>query len=152
MNTFQRESKDKLSSLGIGKINTIHKWLNEYKIGYYSINEDLSIDVDGSVCLAHMDIYEIPEYIQFNLVKGFFNINSNHLTSLRGCPYRVTQWFSCEINQLNNLDYAPKSIGHDFYCHRNEKLTREMCLTYKNSIFLGGKLRGDKLYPTMPEY
>ena len=51
----------------------IEEWLKEYKIKNYTINDDFTIDVDGSIDLFFSkDLSEFPDYIQFGVVKGFF--------------------------------------------------------------------------------
>ena len=51
----------------------IEKWLKEYNITYYTINDDFTIDVDGNVNILKKNLKEFPEYIQFGVVKGSFD-------------------------------------------------------------------------------
>ena len=92
----------------------------KYNIENYTINDDGSIDVNGSVSLSYYDLTELP--LIFNRVIGDFNCNNNNLTSLKGCPRWVGGWFSCEVNQLTSLEFSPDYVGGDFYCKYN-KLT-----------------------------
>ena len=65
----------------------IEAWLKEYKVIKYTINEDLSVDVDGNVSLSKLYIVELP--VKFRNVSGDFWCNNNKLTSLIGCPVSV---------------------------------------------------------------
>jgi hypothetical protein len=49
----------------------IHKICKEYKIKNYTINDDLSIDVDGDVDLSNKSLIKIP--IKFRKVSGNFH-------------------------------------------------------------------------------
>jgi hypothetical protein len=116
---FKRETNH-LSSLGVGKSVLIKKWLDEMNIKGYTINEDLTIDVDLAVNLIKKNLKEFPEYIQFNKVSNNFYCNYNMLTSLRGCPYDVGRNFYCNHNNLTSLDYFPKKVGNIVDCSNND--------------------------------
>ena len=78
--------------------NLIEKWLKEYNIQNYTINDDFTIDVNGNVGLSKNHLSEFPEYIQFNIVKGDFDCRRGDLTSLKGCPREVGRHFDCSRN------------------------------------------------------
>ena len=46
-------------------------WLDLYGVKNYTINEDLSVDVEGDVSLSYNDLSEIA--ISFGKVSGNFN-------------------------------------------------------------------------------
>ena len=100
----------------------IEKWLKEYDIENYTINDDFTIDVDGDVDLLDKDLTEFPNYIQFGLVVGGFDCSFNKLTSLEGAPREIGGGFYCHNNRLTSLEGAPKKVNGDFNCSRN-KLT-----------------------------
>lgn len=100
----------------------IEKWLKEYDIENYTINDDFTIDVNGNVNLFRRNLKELPDYIQFGVVRGNFVCTDNNLISLRGCPREVGKSFYCEKNKLTSLKGAPKKVGGDFDCTYN-KLT-----------------------------
>ena len=102
----------------------IEKWLKEYDIQNYTIKDDFTIDVDGSVYLNNRNLEEFPEYIQFGVVKGFFDCSFNKLTSLEGAPEKVGEAFSCNHNRLTSLKGAPK-IVKSFYCSDNNLTSLE---------------------------
>ena len=102
--------------------NEIEKWLKEYDIRNYTINDDFTIDVNGNVYLSAIDLKEFPEYIQFGVVRGDFVCRINYLTSLRGVPRIVEGNFDCADNELTSLEGAPKKVGGYFDCGHN-KLT-----------------------------
>jgi len=115
-NNFTRGSEDKLTSLSVGKIVLIKKWLDEQKIQKYTINPDLTIDIDGSVVLFDRGFLKFPDYIQFNKVTGSFFCNKNNLISLRGCPKHIVGSFNCGSNNLKNLIGGPAYVGDSYYC------------------------------------
>lgn len=85
-------------NLGVGQKTLIKKWIEENcKLvldASYTINDDMTIDVDGSIIIDEYDKKELPDYIQFNKVRTRFSISSDKLESLRGCPI-VCDYFSC---------------------------------------------------------
>lgn len=88
----------------------VEKWCNKYiLIEKYSINDDLTIDVDGTVYLNNRFLTEIP--VQFNVVKGSFNCQKNSLISLKGCPKEVYGLFNCYYNDLASLEHLPIIYG-----------------------------------------
>ena len=106
----------------------IEMWLKEYsKMNYafknYTINDDFTIDVDGSVDLRDKKLKEFPDYIQFGVVNGRFDCSHNQLTSLRGCPRVVKHTFSCYRNRLTSLEGAPTTVGINFDCSDNRLVT-----------------------------
>jgi len=132
--SFTRESKDKLTIMGIGKINLIKTWLERCGIEKYIINNDLTITVNGNVNLDSFKFGNFPDYIQFRDVYGWFDINSDKMTSLRGCPSYVQDFFSCSNNYLESLDFAPKNINGSFYCAYNYKISKDDIEEYLQKI------------------
>ena len=90
----------------------------KYKIIDYTINDDLSIDVDGSIGLYNKNLEHLP--LKFNYVHGGFQCNRNKLKSLEGCPKTVGGDFVCYGNKLKSLEGCPQSVGGDFYCFTND--------------------------------
>jgi len=93
----------------------IQAWLDNYNIQQYIINEDLTVDVDTDVDLYGQELIEIP--IQFGIIEGDFQCNSNILTSLKGCPFEIKRNFNCSLNPITNLEFSPKIIKGDFKCY-----------------------------------
>ena len=96
----------------------VESWLKSYEIENYTINEDLSVDVNGSVSLSNMELKKIP--VRFRNVSGDFICSQNKLTSLLGCPIRVYGVFSCYDNKLHSLEYCPVEVGGSFSCGKNQ--------------------------------
>lgn len=90
----------------------------EFNITNHTINDDLTIDVDGDVVFYGLDLYKIP--FKFGKVTGNFICNSNKLESLEGCPYYVGKMFNCSSNNLKSLEYGPKEVGGPYDCTFNE--------------------------------
>lgn len=66
----------------------------------YSINDDLSVDIDGSVMLSDRKLDYIP--VNFNKVTNNFICRYSHLTSLEGFPKKA-QLIDCSYNQISSL-------------------------------------------------
>lgn len=72
-----------------------------------SLNGD-KISTHGiDVHLNDLDIEILP--IQFEYInKGYFIIDNNKLTTLKGCPEKISGFFSCSNNKtLMSLEYMP---------------------------------------------
>jgi hypothetical protein len=111
----------------------------KYVIENYTINDDLSIDVDGDVSLTSNGLEYLP--LKFNYVSGsfycyknelkslkgspktvggHFYCHSNKLKTLEGCPQTVDGFFDCSHNELKTLEGSPQTVGGNFYCSFNE--------------------------------
>jgi hypothetical protein len=99
----------------------LEKELNKYDIKNYTINDDGTIDVNGSVNLSFSSsgirLYRIP--FKFGKVTGDFNVYNNELKSLEGSPYSVYGNFDCSRNNLTSLVGCPGEVGGDFECQDN---------------------------------
>ena len=76
-----------------------------FGIENYTINEDMSIDINGDFDISCSWLFEFP--IEFNIINGDFDCSMNLLTSLKGGPKMVMGNFTCSDNQLQTLDYLP---------------------------------------------
>jgi len=94
------------------------KVCRRYKIYSYTINDDLSIDVDGNVELYSKNLEYLP--LKFNYVNGYFNCDYNNLKTLEGCPQTVGGDFNCYSSGLKTLEGCPQTVGGDFNCYSNE--------------------------------
>ena len=70
--------------------DSVEAWLKEYGVENYTINEDLSVDVDGD-----------------------FYCNANNLTSLEGCPSSVGGGFNCGNNRIGDSELFLYSYSSD---------------------------------------
>ena len=111
--TFKEDEQTKLP-----KKEKLIILLEKYKIANYTINDDLTVDVDGDVRLSHLRLTKLP--FKFGSVTGNFYCSGNQLTSLQGAPSSVTGDFDCSNNQLTSLQGAPRSVIGDFYCSNNQ--------------------------------
>ena len=104
------DDSDPINDMGIGNKVRIEKWLREMYITSWELNDDLSINVYDDVFLTRKLNENLPDYIQFNLVRGSFAIAFCNITSLKGCPIRVWGYFNCVGNKLTSLEFAPKEV------------------------------------------
>jgi hypothetical protein len=95
----------------------IMQWLYDVGIENYTINEDLTVDVDDNVNFLNNELENIP--IQFGIINGNFSISGHSLTSLKGSPYKVNGYFDCSYNNIQSLKYCPREIGGVFFCSHN---------------------------------
>ena len=86
----------------------IHRICAKYGIRQYTINDDMSISVEGDVNLSGRKLTQIP--IKFKEVGGDFSCSYNQLTSLEGCPETVGGYFSCRSNKLISLKNCPETL------------------------------------------
>lgn len=98
------------------KSKEIRKICDRYNIVNYTINSDLSIDVNGSVYINNRSflstIFKIP--IKFNNVSGDFDCSNTGLQSLENCPKSVGGFFSSDYNNLDSLVGSPEYVGDSF--------------------------------------
>jgi hypothetical protein len=104
------------------KQHFIEKWLKKHRVIDYVINDDLTIDVNNTVNLANHGLKKIP--VQFNVVKGDFNVSHNKLKTLQGSPKEVYGHFICEYNELTNLEGVTPKL-HVLQCRENKLTTLE---------------------------
>jgi hypothetical protein len=102
-------------------LEDIHAICKKYGIKNYTINDDLSIDVNDNVNLDFKDLGKLP--LKFRNVTGNFYCHYNKLTSLEGAPLSVGGSFDCSHNKLMSLEGAPKHVGAYFYCTYNPIFT-----------------------------
>jgi hypothetical protein len=122
----------------------------KYNIKNYTINSDNSVDVDGDVDLYDEKLTSIP--LNFNIVNGNFDCGWNYLTSLKGCPVRVGNGFSCYNNQLTSLQYSPQYMENgDFSCRSNKIESLQYCTELIRGYFSCGnnKLTSLEYHPTV---
>jgi len=93
----------------------------KYRIKNYTINDDLSIDVDSYVYLDNKGLKYLP--LRFNYVSGYLSCYYNNLVSLEGCPQELGSYFDCSNNKLKSLKGGPQIVGGDFINCSNNKLT-----------------------------
>lgn len=97
--------------------------LKELGIENYSISEDGSVCVNGTVDISFKGLTEIP--VQFGVVKGDFNCSNNKLESLAGAPQSVGVSFFCHSNRLASLAGGPDYVGKAYVCKGNRLTSLE---------------------------
>ena len=94
----------------------IENILSLLKVKKYTINSDLTVDVNGTVNMDDRDLTSIP--IKFGIVTGNFICTNNRLTTLKNTPREVGGYFDCSFNKLTTLKGSPKKVG-TFACRSN---------------------------------
>jgi hypothetical protein len=100
-------------------------WLEKMKIKNYEIDDNLVVNVQGSVNLDKKGLEYLP--VQFGHVGDYFSCRGNKLLSLKGCPHTVEDSMDCAYNKLVTLEYFPKEIGSSCLINNNHLLTLEYC-------------------------
>ena len=118
----------------------VKEWLDKKSIMNYTINNDLTVDVNGGVNLNSNrynsdGLSEIP--IQFGEVSGDFLIANNMLTTLVGSPKKVGGTFNCLGNELTSLKGGPIEVNGNFDCYNNKLTSLEGCPQYIGHHFKG---------------
>jgi hypothetical protein len=86
--------------------------LDTAKIGNYTINEDLSVDVEGNVTIngdVFLGAKEMP--FSFRNVKGDFYIMNAPFDTMKGFPTNVEGSFQVFNCRMSTCEHAPKFIG-----------------------------------------
>jgi hypothetical protein len=109
-------------------------WCHQYKVCNYTINEDLSLDVNDKVNLLETGLEFLP--VQFNQVKGNFAISYNNLTTLKGCPKKVLGHFICQSNQLVSLVGGPEEVTGAYIAIDNQLKNLEGICNQVSSLYL----------------
>lgn len=93
----------------------IASWLDERMVTDYHINDDLTVDVNGNVCLDSCIIPYLT-YIpfQFNHVKGNFSCSNTPLLRLKGSPIIVDGNCYLNFTAISSLENAPLLVGAIF--------------------------------------
>lgn len=94
----------------------IESFCRRNKITNYTINDDQTIDVDGSVRLIDCR-YKIP--FKFNRVTGEFNCSDLELDNLENSPNYVGGNFYSRINNFYTLRGCPEIVEGDFTVSQN---------------------------------
>lgn len=114
---------DPIDDMGIGARKLIENWLESQELEdhEYTINSDLSIDVYKTV---ELNFYEeesqLPDFVQFNDIRGGFHCIHNNLTSMRGFPRIIRGSLMCHHNKLKTLEGGPEIVLGSYSVSRNE--------------------------------
>ena len=131
------------------------RWLGDYDIGKYTINKDLTVDVDGDVDLDDFNLKYLP--VQFGKVNGYFFCDKNNLNSLKGCPIEIKEEFACSVNEIYNLDGFPKNIGSTIFFDKNPisnffKLIKWKYVENDSAFSISDKMKSDNRFKKFIEY
>ena len=113
----------------------IESWLKRMDISVYTINDDLTVDVDNDVLIANKDLTKLP--FKFGKVYGNFYASHNKLTSLKNAPDWVNGNFDVSFNLLTTLLGAPDYVGGNFYYNNNHLIPGDKVGIPKH---VGGKI------------
>lgn len=93
--------------------NQAQEICHQYNIKNWFYNDwDGSIDVYGNVNLQTFQGRKLP--LNFNWVRGNFNIWETRLTTLEGSPCIIDGNFNCYDNEMTSLYGGPQAVKGDF--------------------------------------
>lgn len=118
MEEFKRIQKSK-PALGVGAEEMIRDWLDSKGIYKYELDGDLKIHLFQPLDLQNGSYDDKPEFIDFAYAASYFNISSNNIVSLDGCPDQVGGYFFASQNKLKSLEGGPRFVGGNFNVSRN---------------------------------
>lgn len=95
----------------------VEKLCKKYNLRFYTINDDLSVDVEDNVELSRKYLDYIP--LNFNYVKYTFFCDLNDLSSFKGCPKEIGGDLRITSNDIDNLDYFPRKIDGNIHIYFN---------------------------------
>ena len=90
----------------------------KYNIKNYTINSDMTVDVNDDVYIRYSNLKELPIY--FNIVDDNFVCDSQNLNSLKGCPRKVYGGFDASYNKLKDLKYFPEYVEGNVFLDYND--------------------------------
>jgi hypothetical protein len=122
--------------VALTNVDDISRWLRKHEIRNFTILKDNSVNVHGDVKLADKlaNLLKLP--LNFNIVEGDFDIGDNELTSLEGCPKKVTGSFMAHKNEIFSLKGGPKEVGGSFIVLHNNITSLEFSPTLVKEDFI----------------
>ncbi len=128
----------------------IENWCDNNMIENYTINDDLTVDVNDNVILYLVEMNSLP--IQFGYVKGDFILGENGLTTLKGVPHTVDGDFICGGNNIRDLDYFPKNINSRIILLNNDLHSYTSPLSSANNMIWISNIIPGLSYLDIDEY
>ena len=110
----------------------IYQWCTDNLIENFTINDNLTVDVEDNVILYLVTMEELP--VQFGYVKGDFILGENNLKTLKGVPHTVGGDFICGGNDIRDLDFFPKDIDSRIILLNNPIKSFTSPLEHANNI------------------
>ena len=100
---------------GVDMEAKIENWLKENEIDGYTINRDLTVDVDTDQNISIEG--DLPEYIQFKNV-DCFRFDWHQPTTLKGGPIELDcrYIFNVSSEKLETLEHCPRVLRCKFDC------------------------------------
>jgi len=95
----------------------IKDWLDKMNIRNYTINSDLTVDVDGNINIRFKNLKYIP--VKFRTLKGILNCSFNNLKSFDNLPTNIGSDFYCSNNKFTSFINSPKEVKGNIYCSDN---------------------------------
>ena len=100
------------------------KILDSWGVKNYTINEDGSVDLDGSILISNYMLNhnnELP--ITFRNIQGSFSVYQCYLSTTKGFPKYVGGHFGCSYTGLTTLEGGPDFVGGNYNCSYNKLTT-----------------------------
>lgn len=102
----------------------IKDWLMLMEIEGYTINEDLTVDVNRDVNISNKNLTEIP--IKFNVINGNFDCSKNMLSTMKNFPCKINGSLYANQNLLENCKGCPL-VSEDLFIYDNKITNLKGC-------------------------
>jgi hypothetical protein len=96
----------------------VQAWLSQHNIKNYTIEDNLIVNVAGSVYFDGHELTHLP--VKFGKVAGDFSCSGVGFTTCQGFPREVSYDVWVCNNKLTTIQYAPEKIGGSFYIWGNQ--------------------------------
>ena len=121
--------KLKVIDSGFNKTYENNKYVFKKRKFMYEVNKDgdlifLQIVLPQNFLSSLTELPWVKEGKEYK-VRGSFSCELNNLENLEGAPISVGLDFNCGSNYLVTLEGAPKTVGRNFLCSYNELTTLE---------------------------
>jgi hypothetical protein len=117
------------------KGRTLADWLTDHDF----------IDADtwmGGLDCSKSKLTSLDGGQQLKKVTGFFGCGNNELTTLKGAPEIVKDYYYCSLNKLTSLEGAPKVMNNNFRATENRLTSlhniHKVFESIDGHLFLGG--------------
>ncbi len=120
----------------------IERFVTKLGVKQFTVNGDLSVDVDGDVSVTTEAYTRIP--CKFGKVSGNFVWAGGKLRSLENAPDEVGGEFDVHANQITSLQGFPSTVGGDVSLSGNQLTTWEgLPSTINGDLYVHGNPASD---------
>jgi hypothetical protein len=117
MKTYWEYMRESMNRKEVDAITKIGIACREYNVYEYTLNDDMSLDVDGDVYIFNAGLTKMP--FKLNTVGGSLLLYNNSLINMDGLPKTVNSTFNISRNKLDSMVGGPISVGESYHINGN---------------------------------